>query len=142
MVRKLNTNSDPSIVCGGCGKTIRLEDRGFRNRLNELEKSSNDMKKKETQRFPQIPPCLLLLFFNHYLSPPTMQGLKRTAASSQMAKLVIGLILSCQGLCRSLLTTSRRLRPLSRILGMSRSSMTSSHNARDFLEAEPWAARK
>jgi hypothetical protein len=28
------------------------------------------------------------------------------------------------------------------ILAMSRSSMTSSHNAGDFLEAEPWAARK
>jgi hypothetical protein len=45
-VRELRNHSDPEIVCGGCGRAIRIEASDFRNKLKEVEESWDDLQKK------------------------------------------------------------------------------------------------
>lgn len=45
-IRELETNPDPHIVCGGCRKTIRINADDFRDKMKDVRKSIDDLKKK------------------------------------------------------------------------------------------------
>jgi transcription elongation factor Elf1 len=44
-IRELETNANPSIVCGGCGKTITINADDFRDKLKDAKKAIEDFKK-------------------------------------------------------------------------------------------------
>ena len=44
-VREIESNPHPSLLCGGCGKTISINANDFREKLGEVRKSIDDFKK-------------------------------------------------------------------------------------------------
>ncbi len=49
-VGELQTNADPHVICGGCGKTIRIDADDLRDKLSEIQKSLDDLNKKPGSR--------------------------------------------------------------------------------------------
>jgi hypothetical protein len=45
-IRELKVQSDPRVTCDDCRETIRIEAGDFLDKLDKLEKSWNDLRKK------------------------------------------------------------------------------------------------